>query len=49
MNGIDKWTVAVVAAWLRDQDGHGEWREAADAIDKEFLENLLDDYPYTSG
>ena len=42
MIGIDFWTVAVIAAWLREQDGHGEWREAADAIDKEFLEGPID-------
>lgn len=40
---VDYWTVAVIAAWLREQDGYGEWREAADAIDKEFLEGPLDD------
>lgn len=22
-----------IVAWLRDQDGHGEWYEAADALD----------------
>lgn len=43
MSQIDYWTIAVVAAWLREQDGHGEWHEAADAIEKEFLEIPLDD------
>jgi hypothetical protein len=38
-----KWAIALVAAWLREQDKHGEWQEAADAIDKEFLEWSLDD------
>lgn len=35
--GPDYWSVALIAAWLREQDGHGEWRDAADAIDAEFL------------
>lgn len=43
MSRFDKWTVAAIAAWLREQDGYGEWREAADAIDREFLEGPLDD------
>lgn len=24
-----------IVAWLRDQDGHGEWHEAADALEKQ--------------
>ena len=24
-----------IVAWLRDQDGHGEWYEAADALEKQ--------------
>ena len=48
--GIDKWTVAIVAAWLREQDGHGEWREAADAIDAEFLHDAsLDQHTLREG
>ena len=43
MSSVDKWTVAIIAAWLREQDGHGEWRDAADAIDREFSEGPLDD------
>jgi hypothetical protein len=38
MNGIDYATVAKVITWLRDQDGHGEWCEAAEAIYAEFLQ-----------
>ena len=45
MSGVDYWTVAVIAAWLRQQDGHGEWSEAADAIDQEFLEGTRDGWP----
>lgn len=41
--GAEYWTIAVVTAWLREQGGHGEWREAADAIDREFLERPLND------